>query len=134
MRQPRRDDGALPGLGLTDSLGPGPVYQGVCKAIRAAIRAGQLDRNGDAGTIAAARAAARSVDYAAGHNPHGRVAAGMQQAALHTALLAWLDRLDGSAGNVDPFQELLSDLQNVGNNAGATESADGRAEIPHPPV
>lgn len=132
---PRRDDGALPGLGLTDQLGPGPVYQGVCKAVRRLLRTGVLDRDADAGAIAAARACARSVDHAAGHNVQGRVAAGMQQAALHASLLAWLERLERSTSGPDPFAELLADLQNVGNNSGATQSVDdGPAAAPHPPL
>jgi hypothetical protein len=126
MRPGDRFPGALPGLGLTDELGPGPVYQGVCKAIRRALRDGALDRDADAGVIAAARSCARSIDHLAGHNLAGKVAAGMQQAALHAALLAWLDRLAQTAGGPDPFAELLADLQTAGMNQAATPpGADG---------
>lgn len=108
-------------------LGPGPVYQGVAKQIREMTEAKMLDRDLDAGAIAAARSAARSVDEAAGHNDFGRVAAGMQQAALHTALLAWLDKLGGKMPTDDPFAKMLSEFNQE-------NSGDSRAPAPHPEV
>lgn len=123
-----RDDGMLdlpmpPG----DKLGPGPVYQGVAKQIRRMLADDRLDRDVDAGAIAAARSAARSVDHAAGHNARGAVGAGMQQAALHAALLAWLDKLGGTMGEGDPFAQLLHEFNREG-------APGGRAEAPHPEV
>ena len=103
-------------------LGPGPVYQGVAKQIREMIEAQLIDRELDAGTIAAARSCARSVDTLAGHNERGQIAAGMQQAAMHAQLLAWLDKLGGREGADDPFTKFLEDLN------------DSPTQAPHPEV
>lgn len=105
-----------------DKLGPGPVYQGVCKEIRERIEAKLIERDLDAGSIAAARSIARSIDHASGRNERGTVAAGMQLAALHAQLLAWLDKLGGNQGADDPFSKFLEDLN------------DSPAAAPHPEV
>lgn len=115
---PRRPDETL-GFELPDqrALGPGPVYQGTAKQIRRMILDGTVDRDADAGAIAAARSCARSVDHAAGHNPKGSRAAGMQQAALHAQLLAWLDRLGGLDTDGDGFAQLLQEMASEGHTA-----------------
>ena len=118
----KTNHGTLPIDVPEDKMSPGVVYQGVCKEIRERLEAGLIDRDLDAGAIAAARSVARSVDHAAGNNPRGTVAAGMQLAALHAQLQAWLDRLGPKDNASDPFSTFLEDL----NRAPAT--------APHPEV
>lgn len=124
----RKDDDGTLDLDMPGPkrLGPGPVYQGVAKQIREMIESDMIDRDLDAGAIAAARSAARSVDEAAGHNQIGRVAAGMQQAALHAALLSWLEKLAGKLATDDPFAKMLAEFNE--------ENRDGRAASAHPEV
>ena len=121
-----------------DKDGPGPVYQGVAKAIRAlADRRGPgksgatpahpdrvqwLDEN--AGAIAAARSLGASIDRVSGHKGHQ--ASGMQLSALHTSLLAWLERLDPiAAGESNTVMDELA-------RAFQEEEARARAEASHP--
>lgn len=121
----KRDDDDTLGFDLPgDRMGPGRVYQGVCKEIRERIEAGTLERDLAAGAIAAARSIARSIDHASGHNPRGTVAAGMQLAALHAQLLAWLDKLGGPVAEDDPLNMLARKWQEE-------EEERGRATAPH---
>lgn len=130
-----RDDDAPLELPLTitgyrpKGLGPGAVYQGVSKQIRALIKDGTIDRSKDAGTIAAARSCARAIDHASGHNDRGRVASGMQLAQLHAALLAWLNKLDDSGASLDPFSAWLEELRNENPEE---VHPGGSAEASHP--
>lgn len=100
--------------------GFGPVYNGVCEEIRERVKAGKIDEQIDAGAIAAARACARAVDYHTGYNPRNTFAAGMQLAALHAQLQAWLVVLAGTAEGTDAFAALMEEI----NNAGAAASGD----------
>lgn len=126
MSRKRDDDAGTLGIEMPSQgrLGPGPVYQGVAKEIRERIEAKTIDRDLDAGAIAAARSCARSVDHASGHNlPHGTVASGMQLAALHAQLLAWLDRLGGTGGVDDPLSRLAAQWEE--------DERRGRTPAPH---
>lgn len=127
-----------------DPTGPGPVYQGVAKSIRAlADRRGPaksgstpahpdrtewLDEN--AGAISAARSLAASIDRVSGHADPKRQASGMQLSSLHASLLAWLERLDPSAGGA------VSDAMNDLARAFQEEEDRARAAAPasHPQV
>nr|DAV19168.1 MAG TPA: hypothetical protein [Caudoviricetes sp.] len=111
MRKPEKID---PQPALIDregrKLGPGPVYQGVNKTIRALTESGHLDQQRDAAISAAARSLARSIDRASGHGGF-RVEGGHAIAALHTQLVATLAALTGSGTNEnDPFDDLLASL------------------------
>lgn len=123
----------------TPKDGPGPVYQGVAKSIRALAdrrgpaKSGATEAHPDrvqwleenAGAIAAARSLGASIDRVSGHAGHQ--ASGMQLSALHTSLLAWLERLDPvAAGESNPVMEELT-------RAFQEEEARARAEAPHPP-
>lgn len=90
-------------------IGPGPVYQGVAKSIRALIRDGKLDRELDAGRIASTRQLARSIDRASGHGGY-RVEYGQALATLHQQLMAQLQDLGGQPADADPFNKLLEEL------------------------
>lgn len=102
--------------------GFGPVYQGVCLEIRQRIDAGTIDEDLAAGAIAAARACARAVDYHTGYNARNAFAAGMQLAALHAQLAAWLVVLAGETEARDAFAELMEEI-----NHGAAASGDPAA-------
>lgn len=119
----KEDDGALFKVGTT-SPGVGPVYQGVCKTIRALTTAQQLDKSVDAGSIAQARSIAASIDRVSGHKG-GHQASGMQLAALHAQLSEVLERIN-PAGASDPFQDFLEELDKEGG------PAHGHAQTPHP--
>ena len=122
-----------------DKDGPGPVYQGIAKCIRAlADRRGPaksgatpahpdrvlwLEEN--AGAIAAARSLGASIDRVSGHK--GTQASGMQLSALHTSLLSWLERLDPVASGES--NTVMDDLA----RAFQEEEARARAEAPHTP-
>lgn len=123
--------------------GPGPVYQGVTKTIRAlASRRGPgksgatpahpdrvlwLEEN--AGAIAAARSVAASIDRESGHRAERKQAAGMQLQALHSSLLAWLERLDPTitddAG--DPWETLVDKLERLEESDRADHAGGGSA-------
>lgn len=90
----------------------GPVYQGVAKQIRELVKAGKLDKELMAGTIAQARALADSVDLASGHGG-GKPEYGTSLSAMHSQLDALLLRLGGDTGSIDPFTELLGELANT---------------------
>ena len=118
-------------------MGPGPVYQGVCKTIARLTASGRkyghleqlVDPIQQAGTIAAARAAARAVDKATGHNPTGSHANGRDLAPLLERLEQLLIKLDPDS-DVDPLEEWLKD-----DTAPREEPADGRsATSPHPEI
>lgn len=116
------DDGAL--FPTPKKPAGGPVYQGVCKTIRALTKEQVVDRLVDAGSIAQARSLAASIDRVSGHDG-GHQASGMQLAALHAQLSEVLVRLN-PAGASDPFQDFLDDLDK--------ETGDARAQAPHPEV
>lgn len=117
-------------------MGPGPVYQGVSKAIRRLTATGKysnldqlLDPIQNAGTIAAARAAARAVDKATGHNPTGWHANGRDLAPLIERLEMLMKQLAPTAGG-DAFTKWLLD-----GDAPREESASERTlPAPHPEV
>lgn len=119
----KNDDGLFPAP--RPKVVPGPIYQGVCKTIRALTEAEQLDKKVDAGTIAQARSIASSIDRVSGHKG-GYQASGMQLAALHAQLSEVLERLN-PAGTRDPFQDFLDELDKEG-------APDGQATAPHPEV
>ena len=119
----KKDDGQLFTVPKTSSK-PGPVYQGVCKTIRALEKAEQLDRSVDAGSMAQARSIAASIDRVSGHNG-GYQASGMQLAALHAQLSEVMVRLN-PAGASDPFQEFLEQLDK--------EDGHGHPTASHPEV
>ena len=117
--------------GLIDlpKKGTGPVYQGVCKQIRALVAAETIDRHEHAGMIAQARSLAASIDRVSGHDG-GFQASGMQLAALHEQLGKALERLTPAGAERDEFQELLSKMdQAIAEGAGIP---DGHPEAPHP--
>lgn len=119
-------------LAIDKAMGPGPVYQGVSKAIRRLTATGKysdLDQVVDpiqhAGTIAAARATARAVDKATGHNPTGWHANGRDLAPLLERLELLMKELQPGV-DVDHFGAWLRD-----ESAPREESADARASAQH---
>ena len=118
------DDALIPRTKVQKPRG-GPVYQGVCKSIRALEDEGLVDKKVDAGSIAQARSIAASIDRVDGHDG-GPQSSGMQLAALHAQLSEVLVRLN-PAGASDPFQDFLNELDKE-------DSPDGRAPAPHPEV
>lgn len=92
--------------------GPGPVYQGVSKQIRALeTDLAQDDKARIAGLAAAARSIAASIDRCSGHDDPRNQASGMQLAALHTQLREHLIAMTpAGAGGPDKFDEFLADL------------------------
>lgn len=122
----KRDQGTLAlDLPSPRQAGPGPVYQGVCKEIRAREEADESIRQTMAGTIAQARSLAASIDRESGHVPGSRQASGMQLAALHAQLDALLVRLAPEGSDGDPWEELQKQLQEA--------ETHGRPAAPHPP-
>lgn len=123
-------------MAIDKALGPGPVYQGVSKTIRRLTATGKyseheqlLDPVQYAGTIAAARAAARAVDKATGHNPTGWHANGRDLAPLLERLEQLMAQLM-PVGDVDGFEAWLTD-----DDAPREESASERAvQAPHPEI
>jgi hypothetical protein len=110
------------------SSGAGPVYQGVCGQIRHLFpktdEAAMRRKDELAGTIAQARSLAASIDRVSGHRG-GPQANGVPLSALHAQLDMLLERLAGG-GQVDPFQELLDELN------GQAVKSDRGAQAPHP--
>ncbi|MDE9365471.1 hypothetical protein PZ938_07625 [Luteipulveratus sp. YIM 133132] len=104
----------------------GPVYQGVCRQIRALLAEEKIDKQRDAGTIAQARSLAESIDRVSGHGGKYQ-ASGMQLAALHERLDGLLERLTPERAEADPFQELLDSL----NDDDQETRTDGRSPAPH---
>lgn len=98
----------------------GPVYQGVCKQIRAMLAAEQIDRNIDAGTIAQARSVAASIDRVSGHNDPREQASGMQLAALHAQLFELIGRLTGDQTDDDAFTQLIAEMNGSHDNTPAS--------------
>ena len=88
----------------------GPIYQGVCKQIRALEKDGTIDRAKDAGTIAQARSIAASIDRVSGHDDPRGQASGMQLAALHAQLFEVIGRLTGDQTEDDAFTQLLEEI------------------------
>lgn len=89
----------------------GPVYQGVTKQIRR-LTAGPeplIDANLWAGTIAAARSLAASIDAVDYRGP-GQ-ANGVPLAAMHQQLDALLARLNPEATEEDPLTAALKEMQ-----------------------
>jgi hypothetical protein len=92
------------------------VYQGVSREIRRLTATGaafaQLEQlvNPDehAGTIAAARALARTIDRMTGHNPSGWHASGRDVSPLLEELRALLERLHPQARATDAFEAWLT--------------------------
>lgn len=117
-------------------LGPGPVYQGVAKQIRRLTADGAykhlepvVDPIEHAGTIAAARSLARTLDKQMGHNPSGWVANGRDLAPLLEQLQELMATL-----NPDQDRDALEDFLNS-PEAPREESADVRAaQASHPEV
>lgn len=103
-------------LAADKGLGPGPVYQGVGKAIRRATATGKyshldatVDADEHAGTIAALRATARSVDRMTGHNLTGWHANGRDLAPLLEQLRLLLAVLVGEQDSDDLLSWLDDD-------------------------
>ena len=103
---------------LFDSPAPGgfgPVYQGVCAQVRHLFPSSDPDAKARkaerAGTIAQARSIAASIDRVSGHGG-GHQANGVPLAAMHAQLDVLLERLAGG-GQIDPFQELLNELNDT---------------------
>jgi hypothetical protein len=98
-------------------LGPGPVYQGVsleirrltAKGARFADVAPAIDATEHAGTIAAARALARAIDKATGHNVTGWHANGRDVSPMFEELRELLSRLHPDGQTVDAFEAWLTD-------------------------
>lgn len=93
------------------TISRGPVYQGVAKQIRELIDDGTIDKGKQAGTIAQARSLAHTIDLKSGLggvDPEY----GASIAAMHKQLDELLVRLSGD-DLVDPFDDLLDELQNV---------------------
>lgn len=117
-------------------LGPGPVYQGVAKTIRRLTAEGAykdleqvIDPVEYAGTIAAARSLARTLDKQMGHNPTGWVANGRDLAPLLEQLQELMTTL-----NPDQKRDDLMDWLND-DDAPREESAHARAaQASHPQV
>lgn len=116
----------------------GPVYQGVCKQLRALFPKDDVDAQARAarlaGTIAQARSLSASIDRVSGYVPKGELAggyqaAGMQLSAMHERLDALLERLDPVQESKDPFQAWVESLE----EEGVTPHAEDRsgAETPH---
>lgn len=126
-----------------DPAGPGPVYQGVAKSIRALAdrrgpaKSGSTPAHPDrvvwleenAGACSAARSVAASIDRASGHGNPRAQASGMQLGALHTSLLAWLERLDPQhAGETSSVMDELTRAFQEDE-----ERQRAQAAAPHPP-
>jgi uncharacterized membrane protein YccC len=94
------------------SSSPGPIYQGVCKQLRALFPPGDAEaqkrKNLNAGTIAQARSLAASIDRVSGHGSAYQ-AAGMQLSAMHQELDELLLRLAPADGK-DAFDQWLEQL------------------------
>ena len=90
----------------------GPVYQGVCRQIRALLADGTLSRDRDAGLIAATRQLARSLDRASGHGGY-RPEYGQSLAAMHAQLVDMLGRLGGTSED-DPIGEIMAAITGDG--------------------
>ena len=82
----------------------GPIYQGVCKQLRALFPSDDADAQERkkllAGTLAQARSLAASIDRVSGHSSAYQ-AAGMQLAAMHQQLDELLLRLAPDDGKDD---------------------------------
>ena len=122
MARKAQTDDALFGIEQESPTGPGPVYQGVAKQLRALIANKTIDRDTHAGIIAAARSIAASIDRVSGHR-NGPQASGMQLSALHSSLLAWLDKLVPAEAGDDPWSEFLEEVR-----------GDSTAPASHPEV
>jgi len=122
----------------------GPVYQGVCKQIRALFPTGPeaghkarckcdecletaARQDAVAGWIAQARSLAASIDRVSGHG-QTRQASGVQLGALHERLEGILERLAPDGDQRDPFEDLLEDLANLDDQ----ETTSGDAAASHP--
>ena len=103
--------------------GPGPVYQGVSKQIRALVKDDAALRDRAAGTIAAARSLAASIDRASGHDDPRAQASGMQLASMHGELRELLAVLSPEAAAADPFQKFLDELDADGPGLAANDEA-----------
>lgn len=94
------------------TISRGPVYQGVAKQIRELIGDGTIDKGKQAGSIAQARSLAHTIDLKSGLggvDPEY----GASIAAMHKQLDELLVRLSGDDLAVDPFDDLLDEMQNV---------------------
>jgi len=124
----------------------GPVYQGVCKQIRALFPVGPeaghqarcrcaecvetaAAKDAVAGWLAQARSIAASIDRVSGHG-QTRQASGVQLAALHERLDAALERLAPN-GERDKLAELLADLDDLDEQLEQEGAPDGDAAEPH---
>lgn len=122
----------------------GPVYQGVCKQIRALFPTGPeaghkarckceecvataARQDAVAGWIAQARSLAASIDRVSGHG-QTRQASGVQLGALHERLEGILERLAPDGDKRDPFDELLDKLGDLDDDQ---EQTSGDAATPH---
>ena len=97
-------------------VGPGPVYQGVSKTIRALTASGtytsreqRVDPDEFAGLIALARSTARVVDRMSGHNVTGWTANGRDLAPLVEQLREVMAALHGDTDVEDPLFAWLND-------------------------
>jgi hypothetical protein len=110
--------------------GPGPIYQGVCKQIRAIFGTGKERQNDDElrrrfarsqGTIAAARSLAASLDRVSGDR--GYQASGHQLSMMHAQLDQLLARLTDDGAGSAPAADPLADFER--------SLSSGRATSPH---
>lgn len=96
-------------------LGPGPVYQGVCKELRYLLAKGKkhagreplINEDEHAGTIASARALARAIDKATGHNLTGYHVNGRDLAPMQERLDALMSQLRPGNTDTDPLMEWI---------------------------
>lgn len=101
----------LPGFGRPNS-GPGPVYQGVCKTIRAVDADDPEGKPLRAGIVAQARSLAASIDRVSGHDPGSYQAPGDKLAQMHERLAALMliiaPGLAAPPQTQDPFADALT--------------------------
>lgn len=114
-------------------MGEGPVYNATAKQLRWLFATGAegKDKDGNqrdpiidadqyAGVAAAAKAAARAVDRATGHNPTGWHANGRDLAPLLERLESLLIVLGGTQAQDDEFQDFLDELRGTPAPTGPT--------------
>lgn len=106
---------ALPGMERPNGRGVGPVYQGVCRAIRHVESDGDKDaKELRAGLVAQARSLAGSIDRVSGHEPGSYQAQGDKLAQMHERLAALMiliaPGLQAPPSVVDPFADALNHI------------------------
>jgi len=106
----------------------GTVYKDTCRQIAALAKAGKLDTDMAAGTIAQARSLAGVIDRASGLG--GRKQETYALAGLHKQLAELLGRLSGTGGDESAaaaFLRLMAESDTTG------PAGDGLEPLPAPP-